>query len=64
MVKWTEVSAYSGMPVEEDAPTNATGAAVSTDVPIVRKKKKTLLDARSKSYKQHREKLEKARQRR
>ena len=29
MVKWTEVSAYSGMPVDEDAPTNATGAAVA-----------------------------------
>ena len=28
MVKWTEVSAYSGLPVEEDAPTNATVAAV------------------------------------
>ena len=64
MVKWTEVSAYSGMPVEEDAPTNATGAAVSTDVPIVRKKKKTFIDARTKVYKQHQKKLETARQRR
>ena len=46
MVKWTEVSAYSGMPVEEDAPTNATGAAVAgtgddSSVVVVRKKKKT-----------------------
>ena len=64
MVKWTEVSAYSGMPVEEDAPTNATGAAVSTDVPIVRKKKKTFIDARTKVYKQHQKRLEAARQRR
>jgi len=64
MVKWTEVNAYSGMPVEEDAPTNATGAAVSTDVPIVRKKKKTFLDARTKAYKEHQKKLETARQRR
>ena len=65
MVKWTEVSAYSGMPVEEDAPTNATGAAVSTDVPIVRKKKKkTFLDARTKAYKAHQKRLEAARQRR
>ena len=64
MVKWTEVSAYSGMPVEEDAPTNATGAAVSTDVPIVRKKKKTFIDARTKVYKQHQKRLETARQRR
>ena len=64
MVKWTEVSAYSGMPVEEDAPTNATGAAVSTDVPIVRKKKKTFLDARTKAYKEHQKRLEAARARR
>ena len=64
MVKWTEVSAYSGMPVEEDAPTNATGAAVSTDVPIVRKKKKTFLDARTKAYKEHQKRLEASRQRR
>ena len=65
MVKWTEVSAYSGMPVEEDAPTNATGAAVSTDVPIVRKKKKkTFLDARTRAYKEHQKRLEAARARR
>jgi len=65
MVKWTEVNAYSGMPVEEDAPTNATGAAVSTDVPIVRKKKKkTFLDARTKAYKAHQKRLETARARR
>jgi len=64
MVKWTEVSAYSGMPVEEDAPTNATGAAVSTDVPIVKKKKKTFIDARTKVYKQHQKRLEASRARR
>ena len=64
MVKWTEVNAYSGMPVEEDAPTNATGAAVSTDVPIVKKKKKTFLDARTREYKAHQKRLETARQRR
>ena len=45
MVKWTEVSAYSGMPVDEDAPTNATGAAVAgtgddSSVVVVKKKKK------------------------
>ena len=43
MVKWTEVSAYSGMPVKEDAPTNATGAAVAgtgddSSVVLVKKK--------------------------
>jgi len=64
MTKWTEVNAYSGMPVEEDAPTNATGAAVSTDVPIVKKKKKTFLDARTKAYKEHQKRLEASRQRR
>ena len=52
MVKWTEVSAYSGMPVKEDAPTNATGAAVAgtgddSSVVVVKKKKKTFLDART-----------------
>ena len=64
MVKWTEVRAYSGMPVDEDAPTNATGAAVSTDVPIVKKKKKTFLDARTRAYKEHQKRLEAARARR
>ena len=70
MVKWTEVSAYSGMPVEEDAPTNATGAAVagtgddSSVVVVRKKKKKTFLDARTKEYKAHQKRLEVARQRR
>ena len=70
MVKWTEVSAYSGMPVEEDAPTNATGAAVagtgddSSVVVVRKKKKKTFLDARTKAYKEHQKRLEAARARR
>ena len=64
-----EVNPYTGQPVEEDAPTNATGVAVAgtgddSSVVVVRKKKKTLIDARSKSYKEHRMRLEKARQRR
>ena len=60
MVKWTEVSAYSGLPVEEDAPTNATGVAVagtgddSSVVVMKKKKKKTFLDARTKEYKEKR----------
>ena len=54
MTKWTEVSAYSGMPVEEDAPTNATGAAVAgtgddSSVVVMKKKKKTFIDARTKA---------------
>ena len=70
MVKWTEVSAYSGLPVEEDAPTNATGVAVAgtgddSSVAVVRKKKKkTFLDARTKAYKEHQKRLEAARARR
>ena len=70
MVKWTEVSAYSGMPVKEDAPTNATGAAVagtgddSSVVVMKKKKKKTFLDARTKAYKEHQKRLEAARARR
>ena len=64
MVKWTEVSAYSGLPVEEDAPTNATGVAVagtgddSSVVVMKKKKKKTFLDARTKEYKEHQKRLE------
>ena len=70
MVKWTEVSAYSGMPVKEDAPTNATGAAVagtgddSSVVVMKKKKKKTFLDARTRAYKEHQNRLEAARARR
>ena len=70
MVKWTEVNAYSGMPVDEDAPTNATGAAVagtgddSSVVVVRKKKKKTFLDARTKAYKEHQKRLEAARARR
>ena len=70
MVKWTEVSAYSGLPVEEDAPTNATGAAVagtgddSSVVVMRKKKKKTFLDARTKEYKEHQKRLEASRARR
>ena len=73
MSKWKnvrtymEVNPYTGRPKSEDAPANSVaggGVALPPDAMMSRKKKKTLLDARSKSYKQHREKLEKARQRR
>ena len=70
MVKWTEVNVYSGLPKNEDAPTNATGAAVagtgddSSVVVMKKKKKKTFLDARTKEYKEHQKRLETARQRR
>jgi len=66
MTKWREVSAYSGQPVEEDAPTNFAGAGSGVDMnPTgMKKKKKKLIDARSKSYKTHRAKLEAARAKR
>ena len=70
MVKWTEVNVYSGLPKNEDAPTNATGVAVagtgddSSVVVMKKKKKKTFLDARTKEYKEHQKRLEAARQRR
>ena len=66
MAKWTEVSAYTGRPVDEDAPTNFAGAGSGVDMnPTgMKKKKKKLIDARSKSYKTHRAKLEAARAKR
>lgn len=64
--KWKEISAYTGRPVEEDAPTNAAGRGAVAGIGvgpdgepgIHPKKKKALIDARSKSYKSHRAKLE------
>ena len=70
MVKWTEVSAYSGMPVDEDAPTVHTGPAIagtgddSSVVVMKKKKKNTLIDARTKTYKEHQKRLQLARERR
>ena len=66
---YREVNPYTGNPVDEDAPANATGPNVAgtgddSSVVVVRKKKKTLIDARTKSYKQHKAKLEKAREQR
>jgi len=73
MKTWKEVSPYTGM--EEDAPANAVGggniAGLGVDHPDypgsgepgVRKKKKkdTLIDGRTKAYRQHRERLEASR---
>ena len=66
---YREVNPYTGQPVDEDAPANATGVNVAgtgddSSVVVVRKKKKTLIDARSKTYREHRKKLEQASQRR
>ena len=65
--KWKEVSAYTGRTVEEDAPTNFGGQGSGVDMNptgMKKKKKKSLLDARTKSYKEHKAKLEAARQKR
>ena len=67
-----EVNPYTGQPKNEDAPANATGVNVagtgddSSVVPIDprKRKKKTLIDARTKSYKLHQQKLQKAREQR
>jgi hypothetical protein len=63
MKRWTEVSPYNGL--EEDAPANNAGSGnVSMPPDAVKKKKQTLIDrngkidARSKSYREHRAKLE------
>ena len=64
MTKWKEVSAYTGQPVEEDAPTNFAGQGSGVDfnpTGMKKKKKKSLLDARTKAYKEHKTKLETAR---
>ena len=58
-ISWKEVSPYSGQPVEEDAPTNFAGQGSGVAMPpdAMMKKKKRLLDARTKAYRQHRENL-------
>ena len=66
-ISWKEVSPYSGQPVEEDAPTNFAGQGSGVAMPpdaLMKKKTQKLLDARTKAYRQHREKLDRARARR
>ena len=63
-VKWTEVSAYSGQPVDEDAPTNFAGAGSGVDMNptgMRKRKKRARIDARTKGYREHKAKLETAR---
>ena len=65
--KWKEISAYTGRPVDEDAPTNNAGSgavAMPPDAMMKKKKKQPLIDARTKAYKKHQKKLEAARIRR
>jgi hypothetical protein len=62
--KWKEVSAYTGQDIEEDAPTNFGGQGSGVDMNptgMKKKKKKSLIDARTKAYKAHKAKLETAR---
>ena len=63
---WKEVDVRTGQEIDEDAPTTSVANAPPgmVDEPIVRKKKKkkkALFDGRTKAYRQHREKLERAR---
>ena len=62
--KWKEVSAYTGQDIEEDAPTNFAGAGSGVDMNptgMRKRKKRALIDARTKAYKSHKAKLETAR---
>tara|TARA_B100000424_G_scaffold171048_2_gene131789 strand:+ start:543 stop:1064 length:522 start_codon:yes stop_codon:yes gene_type:complete len=63
---YKEVDPYSGNTIDEDAPTNAVahGKVAMPPDAMMNKKKKKLLDARTKEYRQHRERLEKLRQKR
>ena len=69
-IKWKVVSPYTG--IEEDAPANnASSGDVAMPPDAVKKKKKHTLidrngkiDGRTKSYREHRKKLENARQKR
>ena len=73
MKTWKEVSVHTGEEIIEDAPTNSAGggaiAGLGVDHPDYpcsgepgkKKKKNTLIDGRSKAYKEHRSRLEAAR---
>ena len=76
MNKWKNVNIHSGEEMDEDAPTNAVGggAFAGTGVdhpdypgsgePGKKKKKMALIDGRTKTYREHRRKLEVAREKR
>ena len=81
MKNWKEVSPYSGMAIEEDAPTTSAGSGQVHGIgvgphgepgvdPKKKKKHKVLvgregkIDGRTKAYREHRKKLEQARQKR
>lgn len=81
MKTWKEVSPYSGMAIEEDAPTTSAGSGQVHGIgvgpfgepgidPKNKKKHQALvdrngnIDGRTKSYREHRRKLESAREKR
>ena len=81
MKNWKEVSPYSGMAIEEDAPTTSVGSGQVHGIgvgpygepgvdPKKKKKHQVLvgregkIDGRTKAYREHRKKLEQARQKR
>ena len=72
MPDYKEVSPYTGQEIDEDAPANSVaGGGVSMPPDAVHNKKKKLrtregklIDGRTKSYREHRKKLEAARLRR
>ena len=72
MTTWKEISPFTGADIDEDAPANAVGGGSVAGLgvgpmgepgvhPRKKKKKETLIDGRTKAYRQHREKLERAR---
>ena len=66
MPNWKEVSPYTGQDIEEDAPANAVaggGVSMPPDA-MMKKKKSTLIDGRTKAYRKHRKKLESSREKR
>ena len=76
MNKWKNVNIHSGEEMDEDAPANAAGggavAGLGVDHPDYpgsgepgkKKKKMSLIDGRTKTYREHRKKLEVAREKR
>ena len=72
MADYKEVSPYTGQEIDEDAPANSVaGGGVSMPPDAVHDRKKKLrtregrvIDGRTKSYREHRKKLEAARLRR
>ena len=67
MTDWKEVSPYTGQEMEEDAHANSVaggGISMPPDAMMNKKKRKTLIDGRTKAYKTHRSKLEASRTKR